>query len=219
MVVEVNLLDGIKVWFNFGFLLKYFVKFIGDMCMVEFDGEVYFFVCKDRSKWFVVNIFFNIQIEVLGMEFNMEVYWMDSVVRIMLVLGLVRLLFLGKGDIKEIFVMKFDEEFVYNMVIYEVWVEKLYVEIYIVWKNGQVVFKNILLVEMLKIFSKRFNVEFIVKDFILYVNFFIGVFSRQYLLLIFEYFRYVFGIQYKYFDLEYDVIYKVIQEKIKIELY
>lgn len=219
MVAEANLPDGTKVWLNSGSSLKHPVKFTGDTRTVELDGEAYFSVRKDRSKRFVVNTPFNIQTEVLGTEFNMEAYRTDSVVRTTLVSGSVRLSFLGKGDTKETFVMKPDEEFVYNTATHEARAEKSYVEIYTAWKNGQVVLKNTSLAETLKILSKRFNVEFIVKDSTLYANSFTGVFSRQYLPLILEHFRYASGIQYKYLDLEYDATHKAIQEKTKIELY
>ena len=178
MVAEANLPDGTKVWLNSGSSLKHPVKFTGDTRTVELDGEAYFSVRKDRSKRFVVNTPFNIQTEVLGTEFNMEAYRTDSVVRTTLVSGSVRLSFLGKGDTKETFVMKPDEEFVYNTATHEARAEKSYVEIYTAWKNGQVVLKNTSLAETLKILSKRFNVEFIVKDSTLYANSFTGVFSR-----------------------------------------
>ena len=162
-MAEANLPDGTKVWLNSGSSLKHPVKFTGDTRTVELDGEAYFSVRKDRSKRFVVNTPFNIQTEVLGTEFNMEAYRTDSVVRTTLVSGSVRLSFLGKGDTKETFVMKPDEEFVYNTATHEARAEKSYVEIYTAWKNGQVVLKNTSLAETLKILSKRFNVEFIVK--------------------------------------------------------
>ena len=159
MVAEANLPDGTKVWLNSGSSLKHPVKFTGDTRTVELDGEAYFSVRKDRSKRFVVNTPFNIQTEVLGTEFNMEAYRTDSVVRTTLVSGSVRLSFLGKGDTKETFVMKPDEEFVYNTATHEARAEKSYVEIYTAWKNGQVVLKNTSLAETLKGIFKQLKMN------------------------------------------------------------
>ena len=59
----------------------------------------------------------------------MEAYRTDSVVRTTMVSGSVWLSFFGKGDTKETFVMKPDEEFVYNTATHAARAEKSYVEI------------------------------------------------------------------------------------------
>ena len=130
-VAEGNLPDGTKVWLNSGSSLKHPVKFTGDTRTVELDGEAYFSVRKDRSKRFVVNTPFNIQTESIGYGVQYGSIRTDSVVRTTLVSGSVRLSFLGKGDTKETFVMKPDEEFVYNTATHEARAEKSYVEILI----------------------------------------------------------------------------------------
>lgn len=54
--------------------------------------------------------------------------------------------------------------------------------------------------EALKVLSKRFNVEFIVKNDKLYNNSFTGPFDGQHLQLILEHFRLASGIQYRFID-------------------
>lgn len=68
------------------------------------------------------------------------------------------------------------------------------------WKDGLVVFRNTPFNEALKVLSKRFNVEFIVKNDKLYNNSFTGPFDGQHLQLILEHFRLASGIQYRFID-------------------
>ena len=218
MVAEANLPDGTKVWLNSGSSLKHPTRFTGDIRNVELDGEAYFAVHRDKSKRFIVNTPFRIQTEVLGTEFNIEAYRTDSVVRTTLVSGPVKLSFLGEGDKQQTFVMKPDEEFIYNPETRAVRTDKPYVKTYTAWKDGQVVFRNTPLSEALKILTKRFHVEFIVKDSTLYGNSFTGVFSEQHLPLILEHFRLASGIQYRFIELEHNTQ-QTIQQKMKIELY
>ena len=68
------------------------------------------------------------------------------------------------------------------------------------WKDGLVIFRDTPFEEALNILDKRFNVEFIVKNDLLYENSFTGSFDGQHLHLILEHFRLSSGIQYKFVD-------------------
>lgn len=188
----------------------------GNLSFWEILLSVRLFRCRSDSG--IVNTPFRIQTEVLGTEFNIEAYRTDSVVRTTLVSGSVKLSFLGEGDKQQTFVMKPDEEFIYNPETRAVRTDKPYVKTYTAWKDGQVVFRNTPLSEALKILTKRFHVEFIVKDSTLYGNSFTGVFSEQHLPLILEHFRLASGIQYRFIELEHNTQ-QTIQQKMKIELY
>lgn len=218
MVACVDLPDGTKVWLNSGSTLKHPVKFTGDTRSVELNGEAYFSVHKDRSKRFIVNTPFHIQTEVLGTEFNIEAYQTDSVVKTTLISGSVKLLFLGTNGEEQTFMLKPDEEFAYHATSGEAKVSKPCVEAYTAWKDGMVVFRNTPLEEALKILSKRFNVEFMVKSRELYNSSFTGVFDGQHLPLILEHIQLASGIRYHFTELNTDQG-KGIQKKTKIELF
>ncbi|QIU96859.1 FecR domain-containing protein [Bacteroides faecium] len=218
MVAVTDLPDGSKVWLNSGSSLKYPVKFENDTRSVELNGEAYFSVCKDKSKRFIVTTPFQIQTEVLGTEFNIEAYQKDSVVKTTLVSGSVRLSFLGKDNREQSHVIKPNEEFAYNPKTKETKTEVLYVRTYTAWKDGEVVFRNTPLSEALKILSKRFNAEFIVKDSTLYNSSFTGVFDSQHLPLILEHFRLAAEIQYKFLEPKKGQD-ESIEKKTRIELY
>ena len=96
--------------------------------------------------------------------------------------------------------MKPNEEFTYNQYTKKVKVDKPYIPTQTSWTDGLVVFRNTPFNEALKVLSKRFNVEFIVKNDKLYNNSFTGPFDGQHLQLILEHFRLASGIQYRFID-------------------
>ncbi len=163
MVAAVNLPDGTKVWLNSRSYLKHPTRFTGNTRDVVLNGEAYFSVHKDKSKRFTVSTPFDIKAEVLGTEFNMEAYAADSSVRTTLVSGSIRLSFLDDNQKHKSFLMKPNEEFTYNQYTKKVKVDKPYIPTQTSWKDGLVVFRNTPFNEALKVLSKRFNVEFIVK--------------------------------------------------------
>ena len=195
-----TLSDGTKVWLNSRSYLKHPTRFTGNTRDVVLNGEAYFSVHKDKSKRFTVSTPFDIKAEVLGTEFNMEAYAADSSVRTTLVSGSIRLSFLDDNQKHKSFLMKPNEEFTYNQYTKKVKVDKPYIPTQTSWKDGLVVFRNTPFNEALKVLSKRFNVEFIVKNDKLYNNSFTGPFDGQHLQLILEHFRLASGIQYRFID-------------------
>lgn len=218
MIAAVNLPDGTRVWLNSKSYLKHPTRFTGDTREVELRGEGYFSVHKDKSKRFIVNTPFDIKAEVLGTEFNLEAYATDPYVRTTLVSGSVKLTFRAKNDKNESFTLKPDEQFIYNAKTKSVKMDKPYIPTQTAWKDGLVILKNTPFEEVLKILSKQFNVEFIVKNSKLYASSFTGPFDGQHLSLILEYFRFSSGIQYRYLDPKVGKD-KHIEEKTIIELY
>lgn len=217
MVATVNLPDGSKVWLNSRSYLKHPQKFTGDTRNVEMEGEAYFSVQKDKSKKFIVNTPFNLKAEVLGTEFNMEAYKESNKVVTTLVSGSVRLSFQNKNNTEETMIMKPNEEISYNSKTRGVSLSKPYLPTLTAWKDGLVIFRNTPFEDALNVLSKRFNVEFIVKNDLLYENSFTGPFDGQHLHLILEHFRLSSGIQYKFVDPETGT--DKISEKTIVELY
>lgn len=217
MVATVNLPDGSKVWLNSRSYLKHPQKFTGDTRNVEMEGEAYFSVQKDKSKKFIVNTPFNLKAEVLGTEFNMEAYKESNKVVTTLVSGSVRLSFQNKNNTEETMIMKPNEEISYNSKTRGVSLSKPYLPTLTAWKDGLVIFRNTPFEDALNVLSKRFNVEFIVKNDLLYENSFTGPFDGQHLHLILEHFRLSSGIHYKFVDPETGT--DKISEKTIVELY
>lgn len=217
MVAKVNLPDGSEVWLNSKSYLKHPNKFTGDTRNVEINGEAYFSVQKDKSKKFVVNTPFGVKAEVLGTEFNIEAYKENKQVTTTLVSGSVKLSYLNKNNDEESLIMEPNDEISYNTRTKSINVCTSYVPTLTAWKDGLVIFRNTPFEEALKILSKRFNADFIVKNVLLYENSFTGTFDGQHLYLILEHFRLSTDIQYKFIDPE--VGEDKISQKTIVELY
>lgn len=216
MVAKLDLPDGSKVWLNSRSYLKYPRKFTGSTRTVEIDGEAYFSVHKDKTKKFIVNTPFEINAEVLGTEFNIEAYKESRQVNTTLVSGSVKLSYINRNNKEESLLMKPEEEVSYNTKTGSIEISTLYVPTLTSWKDGLVILRNTPFEEVLKILSKRFNADFIVKNVLLYDNSFTGTFDGQHLYLILEHFR-LSGIEYKFIPPE--TANDKIEEKIKVELY
>lgn len=217
MVAAVNLPDGSKVWLNSRSYLKHPNKFTGNTRNVEINGEAYFSVHKDETKKFIVNTPFDVKAEVLGTEFNIEAYKESKQVTTTLVSGSVKLSFRNKKNNEESLIMKPNDEVSYNTRNNSIKINTSYVPTQTAWKDGLVIFRNTPFEEALKILSKRFNADFIVKNDLLYENSFTGTFDGQHLYLILEHFRLSTDIQYKFIDPE--IGENKISQKTIVELY
>lgn len=218
MIAQIELPDGSTVWLNSGSYLKHPSRFINRTRDVELKGEAYFDVESDKNRPFIVNTPFHIKAEVLGTEFNMEAYESDKEVRTTLISGSVRLTFRAENNDNKSFIMKPDEEFIYNHKSKKLLISKPYVPTLTAWKDGLVIFRNTPFEAVLGVLSKRFNVEFIVKNEKLYDNSYTGPFDQQHLQLILEHFRLSSGIQYRFIDPKADGK-NHIKEKTRVELY
>ncbi len=218
MIAKLELPDGTKVWLNSSSSLRHPVRFTGSNRDVELKGEAYFAVHPDQYKPFIVNTPFNIRAEVLGTEFNMEAYETEREVKTTLVSGSVKLTFQTDKDEEKSYILKPDEEFIYNYQNKKLSVQKPYIPTLTAWKDGLVIFRNTPFEEALKVLGKRFNVEFVIKNDKLYENAFTGPFDGQHLQLILEHFRLSSGIQYRFIDPKTGTGEKV-EEKSIVELY
>lgn len=218
MVAQLELPDGTKVWLNSSSSLRHPVRFTGSKRDIKLNGEAYFAVHPDRHKPFIVHTPFDIRAEVLGTEFNMEAYETEREVKTTLVSGSVKLTFQTDKKEEKSYLLKPDEEFIYNHQNKKLSVQKPYIPTLTAWKDGLVIFRNTPFEEAINVLSKRFNVEFVVKNEKLYENAFTGPFEGQHLQLILEHFRLSSGIQYRFIDPKTDNGEKA-DEKSIVELY
>lgn len=200
MVTIVDLPDGSKVWLNSGSTLKHPQHFTGNTRTVDIDGEAYFSVKKSHDKPFCVNTPFELQVEVLGTEFNIDAYKKNNYATTSLSSGAVKLLYQTEGAHEKSVLMKPNEEVKYSSKTKSIAISTANLATLTAWKDGLVVFRNTSFEEALSILGKRFNTDFVVKNNHLYDNSYTGTFSGQHLSLILEHFRLSSGIEYKYVD-------------------
>ena len=88
---QITLADGTKVWLNSESTLTFPVSFTGKERRVEITGECYFEVAKNSNQPFIVSINKNMDIEVLGTEFNVTSYDEDELIKTTLIEGSVKI--------------------------------------------------------------------------------------------------------------------------------
>ena len=122
--------DGTKVWLNSESQIRYPVHFSKNKREVWIRGEVYFDVEKDESCPFIVGVN-NIEVEVLGTEFNIEAYDDKTNITTTLVEGKVKLTKVNK----EVVILK-DQQAVTLKGKDDFIVKNVDAKTYTLWKEG-----------------------------------------------------------------------------------
>lgn len=196
MIGSTVLPDGTKVWLNSSSYLKYPSLFSGHTREVTLDGEAYFEVTPNAEKPFIVHSG-NTSVKVLGTEFNMDAYSSNGFIATTLVNGSIEFTYQNENNISNSLLIEPDEQAYYDKKTSQTKIDEAYTPKDIAWKNGQIILRDTPLSEILWILSKRFNVEFIIKDPALYKHSYTGVFTNQQIERVLEHFKRSSGIRYK----------------------
>lgn len=214
MTTTVMLPDSTWVCLNSGSTLRYPSRFTNDTREVELVGEAFFDVASDKKKRFVVDTECHSKIEVYGTSFNVEAYPEDDKVSTTLIEGNVGFIYRDKdGKMKKVG-LKPLQKIVYEPAEGQVQLYTTSGEMETAWKDGKIIFNNTPMDEILRMLSKRFHVEFIVKNENLDEYAFTGTFTAQRLERIMEYFKMSSKIRWRYLDSD-----NVEDERQKIEIY
>lgn len=166
--------DGTNVSLNSSSVIRYPNFFTEDKREVELVGEAFFDVTKDPDKRFIVKTSGNERVEVLGTSFNMEAFPGDSILSTTLLEGKVKF-YCSAGSIE----MKPGEKIIYNTNTSKGKLVKTSGKVETAWIDGTIIFDNTPFDEVLRMISKRFNVDFIVKNEKYRKDSFTGTFSTQ----------------------------------------
>jgi transmembrane sensor len=90
-VISLTLADGTRVWLNNESSIRYPTAFTGSERKVEITGEAYFEVAHDASRPFHVTKN-ELQVQVLGTQFNVSAYDEEQNIKVTLVEGSVRVI-------------------------------------------------------------------------------------------------------------------------------
>ena len=163
MVSQFSLADGTKVWLNSGSQLQFPMHFTGDKREVHLKGEAFFEVTKNEKQPFRVNAN-ELKIEVLGTSFNVVNFDDDSQSEVVLVTGKVALSY-ENGQIKKMYgTMQPYERVIYEKESQSIRAERVDVEKYIVWRDGNLIFRDDSMDNVVKRLSRWFNVEITIND-------------------------------------------------------
>lgn len=166
---DLLLSDGTRIKLNAGTSIKYPVQFIkGQNRKIYLNGEAYFEVAKDKEHPFIINAD-DINVSVLGTQFNMSYYPEDPEISTVLVEGSVLLYENGKeNDKMSSILLTPSHKASWNKIDKKMSVEKVDVDIYTAWKDGILLFKNAPFRNIKKKLERHFDItienEFVFLD-------------------------------------------------------
>ncbi len=163
MVAEFFLPDGTKVWLNSGSQLQFPVSFLSDKREVQLKGEAFFEVAKNEKQPFIVSAR-DLKVEVLGTSFNIISYEEEAQSEVILFEGKVKLSAETGNTIKELGTMHPGQRAVYTEESQSVNKQEVDLHKYIAWRDGNLVFQDDSMDDVVKRLSRWFNVEIIIDD-------------------------------------------------------
>lgn len=163
MVTQFALADGTKVWLNSGSELQFPTRFSGDKREVVLKGEAFFEVTKNEKQPFRVNAS-ELKVEVLGTSFNVVNFDDDTQSEVVLVTGKIALSS-ENGKVKTNYgTMHCGQRAIYNKEKQKAFTEDVDVKKYIAWREGDLIFRDDSMEDVVKRLSRWFNVEITIDD-------------------------------------------------------
>lgn len=166
--------DGTEVWLNAKSKLVYPAQFTGKERRVKVEGEAFFNVAKDSVKPFIVSAL-DVDMKVLGTQFNVYCYPDAGYVETSLVEGSVRVFFSGKE--KEGVLLKPDQQV--TAANGKMVVKPIRLNDHFLWRDGVYAFENEPLINILKKLELYYDVKIIVEDTSLFKETYTGKFRQR----------------------------------------
>lgn len=171
---QLVLQDGTVVWLNAKSKLTYPAQFSGNKRRVTVEGEAFFNVSKDPFKPFIVSTK-EIDIKVLGTQFNVYSYPEADYVQTSLIEGSVRVFFKNK-ECKSVTLKPNQQVTVANG---KMKVEPIRLREHFLWRDGIYAFENEPLIDILKKLELYYDVRILVKDPSLFNDTYTGKFRQR----------------------------------------
>ena len=145
--------DGSEVWINAGTTIKYPNEFSGEERLVFLDGEAYFSVKKEESSPFIVRSK-ELSVKVLGTKFNVKAYSVDEKAIATLTSGKVEVT-IGANESK---ILNPNEQLIFNKATSAIDITEVLPSETDSWLNGQLIFDNVPLNEIIQTLERKFDV-------------------------------------------------------------
>ncbi|MEO1010421.1 MAG: FecR domain-containing protein [Bacteroidota bacterium] len=194
---ELQLSDGTRAHLNAGSSFKYPVQFLdGKERHVFISGEAYLDVAKDTEHPFVVHAD-ELNVKVIGTQFNVHAYPEDEVSEIVLVEGSVGLYADAQapGDIKST-LLEPGYKASFDKADKGITRAKVPTKVYTSWRNGELVFRNMPFPNILKKLERHYAITITNNNVELAGSIFNASFGNEPLNVILESLRDNYGIQY-----------------------
>lgn len=159
---NLQLSDGTRAHLNAGSSLKYPVKFLkAGPRQIFISGEIYLNVSKDSLRPFIANAN-NLNVRVLGTQFNISAYSEDMTTDVVLVEGAVSLYSETDGfDTEKNIILKPGFKGSYEREKNKFTTNKINTAIYTSWMDGKLIFRNMTFENILKKLERHYNVTII----------------------------------------------------------
>lgn len=166
--------DGTEVWLNAKSKLVYPAHFAGKERRVRVEGEAFFNVAKDSVKPFIVSAE-NVDMKVLGTQFNVYCYPDAEYIKTSLLEGSVHVFFPGREN--EGVLLKPNQQVTVSEGKMEV--RPIELEEYFLWRKGVYAFKNEPLIDILKKLELYYDVKIVVEDPSMFRETYTGKFRQR----------------------------------------
>ncbi len=155
---QLELSDGTLVYLNAGSSLKYPVNFLSEgPRQVYLMGEAYFDVSRKKSNPFIVNMD-ELDVKVLGTEFNISAYHEDTNIDVVLIEGAV-VLNSNEESADNITKLMPGEKGSFEYSSKNISVGQVNTELHISWMQGHLVYRNLTFDNILTKLERHYNVE------------------------------------------------------------
>ncbi len=154
--------DSTRVWINSECTLRYPEHFVGKTRTVYLVGEAYFEVTKDAKHPFIVSTP-EMNVKVLGTGFNVSAYPAKQV-SVTLVHGSILAYHVNANGNESKVILSPGERSVFKTKKNVFTVNKVDTRIYTAWKDGNLVFKDTPLSEVMKRINRWYNVDMVAND-------------------------------------------------------
>ncbi len=177
--------DSTRVWLNSGSKLSFNSDFKSGGRNVKLEGEAYFSVSKDKDHPFRLETS-EVEIKVLGTQFNVKAYPEEKCVSTTLVEGSLQI----SSQSQEMFI-KPEEKMVFNKETKKMTlIELTDTSPEIDWKKGRLIFRNESLEELEPKLERWFDVDIVFADELVKHRRFTGTLERESILEVISYFEF-----------------------------
>ena len=157
---QVALSDGSVVHLNSGSSLTYPVNFTkSQQRMVELEGEAFFDITHDEQKPFIVKTNNELNVQVLGTQFDINAYDENKNIAVALLEGAVKMYNRQDNLDENAKILSPGLVGNYNREDKKIQTEEINVHNYVAWRFGTLVYRNVKLKDLLTKLERHFNIR------------------------------------------------------------
>ncbi|HBL77309.1 MAG: hypothetical protein A2W90_21940 [Bacteroidetes bacterium GWF2_42_66] len=162
-ISKCKLPDGTEVWVNSGSKITYNPSgFAGKTREIQLDGEAYFNVAKNKQRPFFVRSGLA-DVKVTGTSFNIKAFSNSKSFETVLTEGSIELELKGEHANQQVKI-KPGERVIFDAEQKKLLVQDVDTRMYSAWRNGQIIFQDAILSDLIKELERIYDVKFRLSD-------------------------------------------------------